>query len=157
MKHLLAAIVLSVGAMPAAHAQSLDIGGIELHLGQKVDDALRLLSPYDVQYRDGSWIVTQQVGSLHQVLGVMGATSNAVSYISKSFELNSNERASEVYTRASKEVRRRSGVNACVTREVDLTSMRDPSAAGDTCTATSSTKPNHNERTLASMRPVAGS
>lgn len=120
MKLYLFAAVLSVGMFHAAHAQSLDIGGIELRLGQKVDEALRSLSSYQVQYSNGSWIVTQKVGNLYQVLGSIGATANVISFISKSFDMNENEGAPEAYTRASKELRRRGGTT-CITREVEYT------------------------------------
>jgi hypothetical protein len=118
MKLFLLAGVLSVSMVHVAHAQSLDIGGIELRLGQKVDEALRSLSSYQVQYSSGSWFVTQKIGNLYQFLGSIGATANVISFISKSFDMNENEDASEVYTRASKELRRRGGT-ICATREVE--------------------------------------
>ena len=120
MKLVLFAGLLSVGMVHAAQAQSLDIGGIELRLGQKVDEVLRSLSSYQVQYSSGSWIVTQKAGKLYQVLGSIGATDNVISFISKSFDMSANEGAPEAYTRASKEVRRRGGMT-CVTREVEYT------------------------------------
>lgn len=118
MKHYLFTTLLSLGMVHAAHAQSLDIGGIELHLGQKVDEALSSLSSYRVQYIDGSWLVTQKVGNLYQILGLIGAEANAISFISKSFEMNENEGTPAVYTRASKELRQRGGTT-CTTREVE--------------------------------------
>lgn len=120
MKLFLLAGVFSISVSHAVHAQSLDIGGIELRLGQKADEALRSLSSYQVQYSNGSWIVTQKVGNLHQFLGSIGATANVVSFISKSFDINENEGAAEIYTRASKELRRRGGTT-CATREVEYT------------------------------------
>ena len=42
---------LFVGETPAA-AQRLDIGGIELYLGQGAGDALRSLSAYTARYYD---------------------------------------------------------------------------------------------------------
>lgn len=120
MKLYLFVAVLSFGMVHAAHAQSLDIGGIELRLGQKGDEALRSLSSYQVQYSNDSWIVTQKVGNLHQVLGLIGATGNSISFISKSFDMNENEGAPETYTRASQELRRRGGTT-CTTREVEYT------------------------------------
>lgn len=120
MKLVLIAGLLSLGMVHAAQAQSLDIGGIELRLGQKVDEALRSLSSYQVQYSSSSWIVTQKAGKQYQVLGSIGATDNAISFISKSLDMSANEGAPEAYTRASKEVRRRGGMT-CVTREVEYT------------------------------------
>ncbi len=118
MKIVLFVGILSVGMVNAALAQSLDVGGIELRLGQKIDEALRSLSSYQVQHNSGSWIVTQKIGKRHQLLGSIGAKDNAIIFISKSFEMNANEGAPEVYTRASKEVRRRGGMT-CTTREVE--------------------------------------
>jgi hypothetical protein len=120
MKHFLIAGVLSVFMVHAANAQSLDIGGIELRLGQKVDEALRSLSSYKVQYSSGSWFVTQKVGNLYQHLGSIAARDNVISFISKSFDMNESEDAPEAYTRASKELRRRGG-KTCTTREVEFT------------------------------------
>ncbi len=120
MRLYLLAVVLSVCMVHSAHAQSLDIGGIELRLGQKVDDALRSLSSYQVQYSSGSWFVSQKVGNLYQNLGVIGATANVISFISKPFDINENEGAPEAYTRASKELRRRGGTT-CASREVEYT------------------------------------
>ena len=117
MKLALFVGLLSVGMFQAAKAQSLDIGGIELRLGQKVDEALRSLSSYHVRYSSGSWIVTQTAGEQFQVLGSISATDNVISFINKSFDTSSYEGVPEAYTRASKEVRRRGGM-ACVTGEV---------------------------------------
>ena len=111
--------VLSVGMVHAAHAQSLDIGGIELRLGQKVDEALRSLSSYQVQYSNGVWVVSQKAGNLYQALGSIGATGNVISFIGKSFDMDENEDAPKAYTRASKELRRRGGTT-CATREVEF-------------------------------------
>lgn len=112
--------VLLFGMVHAAHAQSLDVGGIELRLGQKIDEALQSLSPYQVQYKGGSWIISQKAGSRYQFLGSISATNNTISYISKSFDMDRNERAAETYSRAAKELRRRGGT-ACATREVEYT------------------------------------
>lgn len=120
MKFVLFVGLLSFGMAHAVHAQSLDIGGIELRLGQKVDEAIRSLSSYQVQYVNGSWIVTQKNGNLHQFLGSIGATDNIITFINKSFDIDVNESAPEAYTRAFREVRRRGGVN-CATREVEYT------------------------------------
>lgn len=114
---LLFVAVLCAGTTHAAPAQSLDIGGIELHLGQKVDEALRSLSPYQVQYSGGAWYVSQKVGNMYQFLGVISARGNVISSMSKIFNANENESVAEVYTRASNEIRRQGGSN-CTTREM---------------------------------------
>lgn len=120
MKRLLAAGLLSVGMVHVAYSQSLDIGGIELRVGQKVDDALRSLSHYQVQYVSSSWFVSQKVGKQHQHLGAIGAKANVVSFISKHYQLDENEDSQTTYTLASKELRRRGG-KTCSTSEVEYT------------------------------------
>lgn len=110
--------ILSLGMIHAARAQSLDIGGVELRLGQKVEEALRSLSPYQVQYTGGSWLVSQKAGKQHQLLGSISATANVLTFINKSYLLSSNEDAPGAYTRASKELRQRGGAN-CTTTEVE--------------------------------------
>ena len=108
--------VLLIGMINAAHAQSLEIGGIELRLGQKVDEALRSLSTYQVQYIGDIWLVSQKVGDMYMSLGVIGATDKIISYISKSFNINENEDAPKVYTRAANELHRLGGTT-CATHE----------------------------------------
>ena len=120
MKLVLLVGLLSVGMVHSAQAQSLDIGGIELRLGQKVDEALRSLSSYQVKYSSGSWVVTQKVGELHQVLGTISARDNAITFIGKVFNWSANAGDATEYTRASEEVHRRGGMT-CVTREVEWT------------------------------------
>jgi len=117
MKQYLFAAMLSVSMIHMAYAESLDIGGIELHLGQKVDDALRSLSTYHVQYIGSSWFVSQKVGDVYMSLGVIAATDKIISYISKSFDINENEEAPKVYTRAANELRRLGGTD-CTTYEI---------------------------------------
>lgn len=109
-------ITLFVGVVQPVNAQSLDVGGIELKLGQKVDDALRSLSNYQVQYVGSSWFVSQETGNRSRFLGVIAATNNEISFIRKSFAIDGNESAVEVYSQASKELRTRGGT-ACFTRE----------------------------------------
>lgn len=120
MRLFLFAGVFSLGLVHVAHAQSLDIGGIELHLGQQVEEALRSLSSYQVQHNEGSWFVTQRVGNKYEFLGTISAKANVITFISKLFNLEENENTPVVYSRASKELRRRGGT-PCFTREVEYT------------------------------------
>ena len=120
MMRILLVGLLSVGMVHSAQAQSLDIGGIELRLGQKVDEALRSLSSYQVKYSSGSWVVTQKVGELYQHIGTISARDNAIIFISKVFNWSASAGDATEYTRASEEVRRRGGMT-CVTREVEYT------------------------------------
>ena len=118
MKLVLFLSFLLAGMVHAVHAQSLDIGGIELRLGQRADEALRSLSSYQVKYIGSSWLVSQKIANQYQILGSFGATANTISFISKSFDMEKNERAAETYTQAYKELRRRGGAS-CSTREVE--------------------------------------
>lgn len=120
MRFVLLVGILSLGTVHAVHAQSLDIGGIELRLGQKVDEALRSLSSYQVKYSGDAWWVSQKVGDRYQFLGSISATANVLSVIIKSFDMNESEDAPETFTRAFREVRRRGGMT-CATREVEYT------------------------------------
>lgn len=120
MRQILHIGALLCGMVQMAHAQALDIGGIELSLGQNVNEALHALSPYQVQYSSNSWIVTQKVGKLYQFLGSIGAKDNKISFISKSFEVNDNESTPGVYTIAAKYLRKLGG-ETCVTIETEYT------------------------------------
>lgn len=125
MKLFLSICVLSVDLIHSNNVYaekfiSLDIGGIELRVGQKIDEALRLLSPYKVEFNNGSWFVTQKSGNAYQILGIISAENNVISFITKSFNMNSPEDLADVYTRASKELRRRGGTT-CAIRELEVT------------------------------------
>jgi hypothetical protein len=117
MKILSLLCMLWIVTSHAASAQSLDIGGIELHIGQKIDDALKSLSAYNVSFQHDQWIVTQDLGNRMQLLGSIAAKDNFITYIVKSVNLRGPGEAPEAYTRANEEVRRRGG-EACFTREV---------------------------------------
>jgi hypothetical protein len=117
MKILSLLCMLWIVTSHAASAQSLDIGGIELRIGQKIDDALKSLSAYNVSFKNDQWIVTQGLGDQTELLGTIGARENLVNFISKSFRLRGPGDAPEVYTRASKEACRRGG-DSCLTSEV---------------------------------------
>jgi hypothetical protein len=103
-------------------AQALDIGGIELRLGQNVAEGLRALSSYQVRYTEDAqlWLVTQRGESPYQLLGTVAATDGKISTIEKSYWLSTQYDTRRVYTQASREVHRRGGT-ACDTREVAFT------------------------------------
>jgi hypothetical protein len=113
---LLVILVRQVGA------QGLDIGGIELHLGQDVAAALNALSSYQVRYNEEGkfWIVTQRGESPFELLGSLSAIDGKLSTISKSYRLTTQYDTQRVYTQASRDVHRRGG-NVCETREVEYT------------------------------------
>lgn len=117
MKHALFAAIFSIGVIQATHGLSLDVGGIELSLGQDVSEAINSLSGYQVTYHDGlGWVVQQNLGNQVWSLGHFSAVANKIVYISKSF--NDREATAETYTRASKELHARGG-NACTLKEIE--------------------------------------
>ncbi len=116
MKLTLLLCSLWIGTLHAAHAQSLDIGGIELRIGQNVDEALESLSAYNVQWNKDHWFVTQGLGKGLKLLGTFSSQEKHITFISKSFWIKNSGDAPEVYTRASEEIRRRGG-DSCITRE----------------------------------------
>lgn len=122
MRPFLFAVLFGLCTAPTAGAQSLDIGGIELRLGQPVDEALRSLSPYRVQRLEDVWSVSQKAGDHYDLLGVISATANAITSIRKYFTLEENEDAGRLYALALKEARRRGGT-ICSTRNYEASSV----------------------------------
>jgi hypothetical protein len=104
-----------------AEGQSLDIGGIQVRLGQNVADALRALSSYQARYSEDAklWLVTQRGESQYELLGMLSATEGRISGITKVYNLSNQYDSQRVYTQASRELHRLGG-NACETREVEL-------------------------------------
>ncbi len=121
MRPLLAAIIMLGFASRGLRAQSLDIGGVELQLGQDAPEALQSLSPYKVQYDQSSkaWFVTQKVGDKFQWLSHLGATDGRISLVSNGFPLPDEMQTPRVYTDALREVRRRGG-SKCERTEVEM-------------------------------------
>ena len=60
MKTYLFAVVLLISMAQSAYAQSLDIGGIELPIGQKADEALRFRLVARVPSRHANGTYTRQ-------------------------------------------------------------------------------------------------
>jgi hypothetical protein len=106
----------------SASGQSLDIGGIELRLGQSISEALNVLSPYDVRYQESvpAWTVYERGRQPLRILGVLQARDGVLYHISKSFDIPNIYATQRVYTQASQEVQRRGG-GGCETREVKWT------------------------------------
>jgi hypothetical protein len=65
---LLSFLALIGGSASSATAQALDIGGIELRLGQPPEDALRSLASYQVQFVESRWFVSQKIGARYELL-----------------------------------------------------------------------------------------
>jgi hypothetical protein len=113
-------VVFVLLAAERAKAQSLDIAGIELRIGQDASEAVRALNVYEVRFQDGSWFVSQKIDGKYRWYGNFAAQNGKISFISKGFPLADDYDAARVYTQASKELRRRGGTE-CQTREVEFT------------------------------------
>ena len=122
MMRVLIVLTLAMAWASNGLAQSLDIGGIDLRLGQDVPDALKALSAYRVQYDDQAktWFVTQKRGDLFEWLGSFRAIDNKVSSISRGYTISDDGDTQRVYTRAAKDVRQHGGSN-CTMRDVEFT------------------------------------
>ena len=118
MCRLSLALLFAVIRTSAAGAQSLEVGGIELRLGQDVPAALRSLAAYSVAYDDQleMWFVKQTVAGRAQILGHLTAADGKLSLIRKAFPLSANDDVSLLYTQAYREVRRLGG-DACTLSE----------------------------------------
>ena len=112
-------LIFFIGRL-AGHA--LDIGGIQVHLGQNVTDALRTLSPYQVRYDESArlWFVTQKDEFQYDLLGTITATGGRISGITKVFKLHNQYDTQHVYTQASTTLHALGG-NLCDTRDVYFT------------------------------------
>jgi hypothetical protein len=87
---LLSFLALIGGSASSATAQALDIGGIELRLGQPPEDALRSLASYQVQFVESRWFVSQKIGARYELIGNFSATGDAITFIGKSFPTKSD-------------------------------------------------------------------
>ena len=121
MMRVLIVLILATAWAPDGLAQSLDIGGIDLRLGQDVPDALKALSAYRVEFSDQNkaWFVTQRKGEVVEQLGHFSATQNKISFILKAYAIGDDGDTPRIYTRAAKDVRQRGG-NICTMREVEF-------------------------------------
>lgn len=117
---LLMIVILVTACAQGGLGQSLDIGGIEVRLGQNVPDVLKALSGYLVRYDDDAkvWMVTQKRGEQFSYLGDFQATDNKVWSISKSYTLRNDGESRRVYTRAAKDLRALGGSD-CVMRDIE--------------------------------------
>lgn len=121
MRVITAAFCVMIAPSPVA-AQALDVGGIEIQLGQNISDAVKSLSTYKVRYSDEgkTWIVTQAGKDPFELIGTLHATAGRVTGITKVYHVSSQYDTQRVYTQAAQEVRRRGGA-ICEMREVEYT------------------------------------
>ena len=122
-KHLIAiTAILLVVPYSRVSGQALDIGGVELTLGEDVSDALRSLSTYDVRYNESikAWFVSQKSGEDAEWLGNFSASSGRVSFISKAYALPKTGDMVRVYSGALRDAQRRGG-QSCQTAPVEFT------------------------------------
>lgn len=114
--------LLVFGSVTALHGQSLDIGGIEIRMGQQTTEVVsQLRAAYAVIFDEGtkSWFVTKiRDGTGPFVwVGHFAATNGTVSFISKGYVLSGVDDLATVYTQAINELHKRGGKN-CVTLPV---------------------------------------
>lgn len=122
MRCVILLLIIGTTFPAAAFGQALDIGGIEIRLGQDASTTLRALASYRVAYNQGmrSWFVSQQVGERVEWLGHFRADDGKVTFISKGYPLSDPDDTPRVFSHALRDVRRRGGP-ACVTRTVEWT------------------------------------
>ncbi len=123
MKRILFVLLCSLWTTPKPGvAQRLDIGGVELRVGEPMDSALRALSIYTVRYNDTmkNWMVTQLGNSGYTILGSIAAASGRIWLIVKYYDVPSAGDVASVYTTASRDLRARGGPE-CTARAVKFT------------------------------------
>ncbi len=114
------AVIILTGISSGAFAQSLDIGGVELRIGQSTNEAISLLSAYKVQFKGSGWFVTNK--STEDLIGYFKASGNRLVYLEKGFKVNNN--SSEVYYLARSELISRGGLE-CVSSESETSNGSD--------------------------------
>jgi hypothetical protein len=118
MKAKIIVAFLLVAISGVSSAQSLDIGGVELRLGQDIGEAIKSLSMYEVRYLEtaGLWHVRQVGTPLSSSIGFITASNNKIMWVSKTYSVSQNSNLSLVYSSASNELNRRGG-KTCVWQE----------------------------------------
>ena len=105
-------------------AQALDIGGVELRLGQDVTAAVaQLKSLYDVSYDDASktWFVSKRKTATEVTwLGNIEANGGRVARLTKAYTISNEADVITPYTLAMREVQRRGGTT-CSTAPIERT------------------------------------
>jgi hypothetical protein len=112
---VLCSLVFLSAASPLG-AQSLDIGGIEVRIGQPIELALsQLRVAYNLKYEDNvkRWFVSRQDGSVDVSLGQVGVADGIVNFIAKEYKIDVY-RLDAVYTAAMHDTQRRGGTT-CTT------------------------------------------
>jgi len=122
MKLLVVFALLAVGSVSLLPGQSLDIGGLEIRVGQPTSDVIaRLRSAYTVNFDEGLklWFVTKTPDGSGPIVwvGNFAATNGIVSSISKGYALPDFQELAAVYTQAIIDVHLRGGTT-CVTQPV---------------------------------------
>jgi hypothetical protein len=120
-------MILVASASPLG-AQTLDIGGIELRLGESGTTALAdLRSAYDVRYEEsiGMWSIFRKrvADDPYVFVGQVYIKAGVVSRIVKDYELTDQYDLVDVYSTAMKQVRKRGGAT-CNTWPQEMTDGR---------------------------------
>ena len=109
------AIVLALSIVPNLQAQSLDIGGISVRLGEPVTNALtKLRTAYEVEYAENSkrWFVKRRDGVRVFWLGNLQVAGERVASVEKGYVFESDDsKLGEAYGLALRDARRLGGSN----------------------------------------------
>jgi hypothetical protein len=109
-------VVVALAGPSSVRSQSLDIGGIEIHLGQDLPSTLsKLQSAYDVKYEDALklWSVSKKRtgNDPYNVIGRVGVTGETVSLVERIYDLGDVYDLQNVYSVAMLETRKRGGTS----------------------------------------------
>lgn len=106
------AIALLLVIAPNLQAQSLDIGGIELNLGERSETALaKLKLVYDIRYFEEfrAWFASNRASK--EDVGNVQVSDGKVITLTKTYHVMPPSVANEVYTDALRELKKRGGTN----------------------------------------------
>jgi hypothetical protein len=96
----------------------LDIGGIEVQVGQHIDSVLpRFLANYDIFFHEElrRWFVSNKTGGRTVILGNLEVVRDRVTLVQKVYDYNDDlYKLSEVYSLALRDVQSRSGTTCSV-------------------------------------------
>ncbi len=103
------------------HAQSLDIGGIDVQLGQPLTTTvLKLRAAYDVNYDEGTkrWFISRKDGNPATYFGNLDVIADRVTRIQKAYNFdNDMYKLSDAYSMALRDSQRLGGTLSKTTLE----------------------------------------
>jgi|ERR1035437_77491 hypothetical protein len=112
-------VVLFLSLAQPLHAQSLEIGGIAVRLGEDFSSVASRFRPlYDVDYFETFWFVAKHVAPVPVPVGQLWVKENKVVGIAKGHYDVRDELMMDVYTTAYREIQQLGG-KACQTSNVE--------------------------------------